>query len=138
MPAVVDADGMVVGRLSTFIAKRLLKGEEIVIVNAQNAIISGSRDAIIEEFHARVRRGSTRKGPYYPRMPDRILRRAVRGMLPYQRSRGKKAYQNLRVFIGVPDEYSKNKAETIPNARKPGLHAYMKLGDISKVLGAKF
>ena len=138
MASVIDADGLVVGRLSTFVAKRLLKGEEIVIVNAQDAIISGSRDAIIDEFHARIRRGSTRKGPFYPRMPDRMLRRAVRGMLPYQKPRGKKAYQNLRVFIGVPSEYSKNKAETIPNAKRPGLHTYMKLGDISIVLGAKF
>ena len=138
MVTVINADMNIVGRLSTFVAKRLLQGEEIAIVNAQNALISGSRDAIVREYKARFVRGSQRKGPFYPKMPDRILRRAVRGMLPYQTPRGKKAYQNLRVFIGIPSKYTGEAQEVIEKAKKPGLHRCVKLGDLSNVLGAKF
>jgi large subunit ribosomal protein L13 len=134
---VVDASGLVMGRMSTHVAKRLLKGEDIVIVNAENAIITGGRDAIIREFNARRARGSERKGPFYPRMSDRILRRAVRGMLPYQKPRGKIAFQKLQVYIGVPKGFASSKTITFADAKKPYLTEYLKLGELSRILGAK-
>jgi large subunit ribosomal protein L13 len=137
MATVINADGLVVGRLATNVAKRLLKGDEIVIVNAEQAIIAGSRDALVAEFKQRRFVGSERKGPYYPRMPDRILRRAIRGMLPYRRGPGKAALHRLEVYIGIPSQYASSKAISIENARKPNLYEYMKLGEISKILGAK-
>jgi large subunit ribosomal protein L13 len=138
MAVIIDADGLVVGRLATSVAKQLLKGDEVVILNAEKAIIAGSRDAIVREFKWRRRVGSERKGPYYPRMPDRILRRAVRGMLPYRRKPGKDALHRLEVYIGVPGSYADSaaKAATVENARKPGLREWMSLGDISNILGA--
>ena len=42
--AVIDANGLILGRLASTVAKRLLSGdEEIHIVNAEKAVISGSR-----------------------------------------------------------------------------------------------
>ena len=135
---VIDADRLVMGRLSTHVAKRLLNGEEVVVVNADKALIAGSRDAIIDEFQARRKRGSQRKGPYYPKMPDRILRRSVRGMLPYRKSRGKNALHNLKVYTGIPKEHADSKPVTVPEAKKPDLYDYMELGVLSKILGAEF
>jgi large subunit ribosomal protein L13 len=137
MTTVIDASELVVGRLATNVAKRLLKGDEIVIVNAEMAVFAGRRDALINEFVHRREQGSTRKGPFYPRMPDRILRRAIRGMLPYRRSPGKDALHRLHVFVGVPVDYLSTKPETIREANKPLLRDFMHIGEISKVLGAK-
>ncbi len=137
MAAVIDATGLVMGRLATTVAKRLLKGEEIVIVNADKAVIAGSRDTLVDEFIHKREQGSERKGPYYPRMPDRILRRAVRGMLPYRRTPGKEALHRLHVFVGVPAEYSDSKRETVTGAYKPYLRESASLGEISRVLGAR-
>jgi large subunit ribosomal protein L13 len=138
--AVIDATDHILGRLSTHIAKRLLKGEEIVVVNAQGAVLSGSRAAILEEFqHRRGRAGHVmkRKGPYYPRRPDRILRRTVRGMLPHQQPKGRDAYRRLKVYVGVPDEFEGMEPESIPEAIRPGRAKLIRLGEISEVLGYK-
>jgi large subunit ribosomal protein L13 len=133
----IDADGAVLGRLASEVAKRLLGGEDITVVNAEKALVTGSKGNLM--FHYKQQRviGSTRKGPFFPRMPDRILRRTVRGMLPFNQYRGRSAYKRLKVFIGVPRELGKFQAEkagarTLTNPR------HMPLGDISHLLGAKF
>ena len=135
MATIIDVSNHVVGRLATNLAKRLLKGEEIVLINADKAIITGGRDAILTEFKWRRFVGSERKGPYYPRMSDRILRRSIRGMLPWRRSPGKAALRRLQVFVGTPDEYAGKKTEIVKGAMKIGVQG-MELGEISKVLGS--
>ena len=103
----INAEGLVVGRLASNVAKQILNGEEVIIVNAEKALISGSRKAILTEYQGRRKLTHARKGPHYPRMPDRILKRTVRGMIPYQTPRGRTAYKNLKVYIGVPKEFEK-------------------------------
>ncbi len=133
--AVVDADGAILGRLSSSIAKRLLNGEEITIINAEKVLISGSAQKSYEEYFSAYQRGKAIKGPYYPRMPDGILRRAVRGMLPIKTSRGKNAYRNLKVYTGVPRVIGDAKPEI---QQKPARgKRYTRLGEISKLLGAR-
>lgn len=131
---VIDATDTVMGRLASYVAKRLLEGEEIVIINAEKAIITGNKKDIMEKYFIRRRVGSQRKGPYYPRMPDRILRRCVKGMLPYKKPSGKSAYKRLKVFIGVPRKYENEDAIKI--AVKMPIVKYIYLGDVSKLLGA--
>jgi large subunit ribosomal protein L13 len=133
----IDADGAVLGRLASEVAKRLLKGEDITVVNAEKALVTGSKGDLM--FHYKEQRfiGSTRKGPFFPRMPDRILRRTVRGMLPFNQYRGRSAYKRLKVFIGVPRELGKFQAEKT-GARALTNPRYMPLGEISRLLGAKF
>jgi large subunit ribosomal protein L13 len=131
---IIDASGAVVGRLATIVAKRLLNGEEIVIVNSERAIITGKKEAIKEEYMKRREIGSSRKGPFFPRTPDRILKRAVRGMLPYQKPRGRKAYKNLKAFIGKPKEFDGKEVESIDRAMKSPAD-YVTLGDLAKYMG---
>ncbi|MGQ9582286.1 MAG: 50S ribosomal protein L13 [Thermoplasmatota archaeon] len=133
--ALIDADGAVLGRLASTVARRLLTGEEITVVNAEKAIITGSRSNVLEHYRTMRRTGSTRKGPYYPRMPDRILRRTVRGMLPFDRHRGRSAFRRLKVFIGVPRELGGLERERV-GVKRLTSPRYITLGEVSRMLGA--
>jgi len=113
---VIDAKGLILGRMASIVAKRLLNGEKIIIVNAGGAVISGDRYNIIREAHDYLQIGHPGKGPLHPRRPDRIVKRAVRGMLPYKSPRGREALKRLRVYVGVPSELKGMSMETIPEA----------------------
>ena len=135
MVSVIDAKGAVLGRLCTHVAKRLLEGETIVIVNSEAAIISGSVDMIKKRYRFKREVGTHRKGPFYPRMPDQIVKRTVRGMIPYQSSHGREAFRRLKCFIGVPSEFEKASIETIESAVKKPVK-FMTVAQVSRELGA--
>lgn len=138
--AVIDASGLILGRLSSHVAKRLRNGEEVVIINAEKAVISGNRAQLLKFYMHRTKRGlsqSKAKGPYYPRTADRILKRTVRGMVEYKKPAGRAALKRLKVYLGVPKELKSAKAETVEGASKPHLVKYVYLGDITKEMGAK-
>ena len=78
-----------------------------------------------------------RKGPYYPRMPHMMLKRAIRGMIPYQKPRGREAFKRLKVDVGKPKSLEGN-IEMVDGAKKNKSTKYVTLGEVSKVLGAKF
>lgn len=136
--AVINAEGLVLGRMASAVAKRLLDGEDIVILRAEKARIVGSKKAIIEEYIHKFRRGGLRKGPYYPKMPDRIVRRTVRGMLPYQKPRGKEAYKRLDVHVGMPQEYAEEELESIEEAKVKDATIGLEVGEVSKALGSNY
>ncbi|WNY25501.1 50S ribosomal protein L13 [Methanolapillus millepedarum] len=137
---VIDANGLILGRLSSVVAKRLLNGETIDIINAEKAVISGSRANIFADYEHSVERGRPEYGPYFPKRPDKIMKRTVRGMLPYKRQSGRKALSNLKVYVGVPAEFQGKKTETVEDASMERLSSrkYVRLGDVSKKLGANF
>ena len=133
---IINADGLILGRMASVIAKRLLKGEKIAVVNAEKAIISGKRKSKVREAKEFLEVGHPGKGPMHPRRPDRILRRTVRGMLPYKQPKGKQAYKRLRVFIGVPEELKNREMETIEEAQAKKLTCpYLTLGELAKEIG---
>jgi large subunit ribosomal protein L13 len=135
---VVDASGLVLGRAASLIAKRLLSGESIVVVNAEQSVVTGSRRQVLEHYTAARARGSKRTGPHFPRHPDRIFRRTVRGMLPHLKTRGKVAFGRLEVFIGVPEAWKSAKPETLDRAKaRPALIAPLTLAEVSRLLGAR-
>jgi large subunit ribosomal protein L13 len=133
--SIIDADGLILGRLASHVAKRLLNGEEIIIVNAEKALITGGKEDVIAHYRHRRDVGGARKGPLYPRTPHMILKRSVRGMLPFKKPRGRNAYKRLKVHISIPRELVKKKFETIEGASQLSTQRYMSLGDVSKVLG---
>lgn len=134
-PAVVDADGLVLGRLCTHVAKRLLDGEQISVVRAERAVISGDRNEIVQRYRDKRNLGTQRKGPFFPRTPDRILKRAIRGMVPYQKPRGREALARLRVFMGVPTELAGADAATVPDATSEALVSFITLAELAEALG---
>jgi large subunit ribosomal protein L13 len=134
---VVDVSGLVLGRASSLIAKRLLRGESIIVVNAEKSVVTGSRQSVLHFYIANRARGSVRSGPHYPRYPDRIFRRTVRGMLPHLKTRGKEAFDRLEVFIGCPAELSGVARQSLEDAQAPhALRPALTLAEISRLLGA--
>lgn len=138
MVEVIDATGLVMGRLSTHVAKTLLKNKELeyAIVNAERTIVSGNKKMVLNKYKAKRALNHPRKGPYFPRFPDRILKRAIRGMLPYQQDKGRQALKRVKVYMGVPLELEGKKTITVESAKNQGLTQYVELAEISKVLGA--
>jgi len=140
MVKIIDATDLVLGRLAARVAKLALHGEEIVILNCEKAIISGKQHVVLGKFQAREKRVRPFKGPFRKRMPDRIVRHAIKGMLPHGRwsedSRGRAAYDKIKCFIGVPDDYKNQKIETMPEISSDNLKTsnFVKIGMISELL----
>ncbi|MGI0128929.1 MAG: 50S ribosomal protein L13, partial [Thermoplasmata archaeon] len=136
-PKVVDVSGLVLGRAASLIAQRLLKGEEIVVINAEKSVVTGPRSSVLAHYTEARARGSVRSGPHFPRYPDRIFRRTVRGMLPHLKTRGKEALDRLEVHIGVPQALRDRPSESLTTAHaRPALRSPITLGEISRLLGA--
>ena len=138
--AVIDANNLILGRMASIVAKRLLNGEEIKIINAEKTIISGRKDATFERYRKYADRGSREFGPYFPRRPDQLVAMTIRGMIPHKKMTGRQAYDRLKVYIGVPPELSKEQATTLENASIMRLSTsnYAVLGDLSRRLGSKY
>lgn len=133
---VVDASGLILGRMASVVAKRLLMGENIVIVNAEKAAISGRRLSRVREAMAFLDVGHPRKGPYHPRRPDQIVRRTIRGMLPHKIPRGQQALRRLHVYLGLPEEFRGSQLETIGDANVGKLKCpYVSVGDFAREIG---
>ncbi|MDH7516896.1 MAG: 50S ribosomal protein L13 [Candidatus Thermoplasmatota archaeon] len=137
MVTIIDANGATLGRLSTSVAKRLLNGEEIVVVNSEKAVVSGKKTSLKEIYTHKRELGTYRKGPFYPRMPDKIVKRTIRGMIPYQTPKGRLAFKRLKCYVGVPKEFEGKKFEVIETAKKQ-LVDYMTVDEISRSLGANY
>lgn len=126
------------GRAASLIAKRLLNGEHIVVVNAEKSVVTGSRTEVIQHYTEARARGSKRSGPHFPRYADRIFRRTVRGMLPHLKTRGKEALDRLEVHLGVPPEYQGATTESLAGAKaRSGLRPPTTLAEVTILLGAR-
>ncbi|MFX0169852.1 MAG: 50S ribosomal protein L13 [Candidatus Hodarchaeota archaeon] len=138
-PLLVDANNTVAGRLASVVAKQLLQGEHVIVINAEKAVLSGNRASLVQEYKESLgirTRSAPWKGPFHPRQPDRILRRIIRGMVPWKKDRGRKAMRRLRVYTGLPEGVkSKRHLDLTENLRKGRNTVY--LGDIARELGWK-
>jgi len=131
---VVDARDCILGRVASQVAERAMDGERIAIVNAERAVITGSRDDVMSVYRDRVRVGSDR-GPYYPKRPDGIFKRAVRGMIPYKTTKGREAFENVRVYLGNPYDEDPTVLDETSLDRLSNIK-FVSLGEISEQLGA--
>lgn len=133
---VVDAENQILGRLASEVAKLLKEGQEVCVVNAEKCIITGNKDNIFENYRRFLEIGSRYKGPFYPKSPERIVKRTVRGMLPKNRS-GRKMLKNLKAHIGIPREFEKSFKIKFENSdlAKLKMKKFTTLLEVSKVLG---
>lgn len=137
---VVDAKDKVLGRVASTVAKALLGGKKVVIVNAELAFVTGNKIALISKYRTRLNlqeKENPEHSPYWPRRPDMLVRRVVRGMLPYHKKpSGKTAYRNLRVFMGVPSMLSKAKFTVIETKEPKKMYVkYLYVKELSQLLG---
>jgi large subunit ribosomal protein L13 len=113
----INAEGLILGRMASKVAKKLLNGEEVIIVNAEKSVLSGKKKSKVAEAKEFLEVGAPMRGPFHSRRPDRILRKTIRGMLPFKQPKGKNAYKKLKVFMGVPDELRDQKMDTFTEAQ---------------------
>lgn len=142
MTTVIDAEDLILGRFSSKIAGRLLDGEQITIVNAEKAIVTGRKEDTLQKYEDRWNKKmlvNPRKGPFYPRGVNKIIRRTIRGMLPWKKDKGKKAFKRLKVYSEVPEKFENHDKEKIDGAHASNLSTlkYMTVGEISRYLGGK-
>ncbi len=136
---IFDAENIVVGRLGAKAAKAALLGDKVVIVNIEKAIITGNRRTVIDAWKAKTNIRTSynpRKGPFHQRRPDKMVRKMIRGMLPWPRPRGRDALKRIHVFMGVPDEYADKEKIVLEDSKYRSLtRKYITVGDLSHELG---
>jgi large subunit ribosomal protein L13 len=126
--------------MASMVARRAMSGEEIAIVNAEKTVISGSRARVLANYGQKRTRGSREGGPFFPRRPDHIVKRTIRGMLPYKRTVGSDAFKRVRVYVGVPVEFAGSEREVLEDAHMNRLNTpkFVTVGAVSTFLGAKY
>lgn len=138
-PVLLDARNQILGRFASYAAKHAIEGETVIVLNAEKAVISGRRRSIVEEAKRRLETrtlGAQSTAPVHQRRPDLYMRRVIRGMLPWKKAKGKAAFHRVRVFIGVPEEYSSKTPTKVPGADASKLLSpYMTLEDLAKEIG---
>lgn len=103
---IINAEGAILGRISSLAAKQTLLGKEVVVVNCNKVIITGRKEAAIKNYLEKKRKGgSSQSGPYIHSSPEKILKRTIRGMLPYKKGKGLAALKRIRCYNEVPEKY---------------------------------
>src|SRR3989344_5976141 len=135
---IINAENLIIGRLASYAAKQALLGEQVDIINSEKAVIIGDKQVLLADYRKKLVMGTPYKGPFFPRTPDRILKRTIRGMLPYKQPKGRNALKRIKCHIGAPEEI-KGHPITIENAniKKTKSLRYISLEKLSKLLRGK-
>lgn len=137
--SVYDAKGKVLGRFASAVARELLAGKSIAVINAERAIIVGNRDVIVKKYFTRLNlqeKENPEFSPYWPRRPDMLVKRAIRGMLPRAKPHGRAAYRKLMVFVGTPSAFSKVKPIEIKTKDANTIYMpHVTIEELSRFLG---
>lgn len=136
---IVDGTNQIAGRLCSHVAKMLINGSRVSIVNSENIMFSGSKEMVINEYRKFLEISSITNpkfGPFHPRRPDTMITKMVRGMLPKNKPSGQTSLKRLRVYLGVPNELKSKKTMQFDDAkiRKPAPY-YITLGDLGRTVG---
>jgi len=139
MEIYINASNLIAGRIASYAAKKSLLGNNITILNCESAIITGNRNNILAKYKRLRSMGNTSNGPFVPRLPDRFLRRIIRGMLPYKKPRGRDAFHRIMCYKGVPEEFKEKKMITLPDSdvSKTKSMRFLEVKEICSILGGK-
>ena len=138
---VIDATDCIAGRMCSHVSKLLLRGNRVLVVNSERAMLSGDRYKTIDLYKEFLEINSVTNpihGPFHPRRPDTILTKMVRGMIPKTKTSGIEAFKRLRVYIGTPDQLRNMKTESFEDAkitRSPS--RYISVGEVARQIGWK-
>lgn len=135
----VDATNQIAGRLSSKVAKLLISGRRVVVVNAEKSLISVSRTSVVRQWQEKLEIASHVNpiyGPIHPRRPDNILKRMIRGMVPRKKMKGVLAMKRLRVYVGLPEGVDVAKLTQFKDTTAPRpVPVYVTMKELSKTLG---
>ncbi|BDQ31474.1 MULTISPECIES: 50S ribosomal protein L13 [Nitrosopumilus] len=139
-PIVVDGTNHIAGRLSSYVAKLLIKGNRVSIVNCEKIMMSGTRVNQIKEYREFLEINSVinpKHGPVHYRRPDTLIAKMIRQMLPFDRKpSGKESYQRLRTYIGSPKEIKSLEKIQFEKAKiKKTAANYTSVGELCRIIG---
>jgi large subunit ribosomal protein L13 len=134
---IVNGENLILGRLASHVAKLALLGEEVSVVNCNNIIVTGSKSNIIKNYKRKITMGNPFYGPFFPKRPERILKRSIRGMLPSKQPRGREALSIVKCYNDLPENVKVEEMVTFEdaNVKKNKTLKFMKLIDICKEIG---
>jgi len=134
--AVVDGNSMIFGRLASQVAKKLLAGEEVHLINAEKLVLMGNPQQIRERYLTKrgiKAKGRPEKSPVWSRVPHMLVKRMVRGMLPRETMRGRAALRRLKAYTGNPQKLA---ADTkFEQAAFDGLSKHVTILELCKTIG---
>ncbi|MFW9825205.1 MAG: 50S ribosomal protein L13 [Candidatus Thorarchaeota archaeon] len=114
----IDATNKILGRLCSQAAKKVLLGEYLVIINAKDAIISGTKRNILDKYLTRLNISTATnplRGPFHERRPDTFMRRVIKQMLPRKKLRGKEALKRVHIYISdIPERFKSRYQKLVP------------------------
>lgn len=135
---IVDAKDIILGRLSSFVAKQVLLGNNVEVINCEEAVISGKKANVFANYIRRIDRKAPGKGPYLFRRPDMFVKRTIRGMLPFKKPRGQEAFKRIRCHVGIPEDLKSEKIIKIDAAsEKIILTDRFKVKDVCRAIGGR-
>ena len=125
----IDAEGLVVGRLATVVANRLRgkhkpsftphvdDGDNVVIMNADKVVFTGKKftDKVYywHTGHPGGIKERTAEKILGGRFPERVLKKAVERMLPKESPLARKQMTHLRIYTGAEHPHAAQNPETI-------------------------
>ena len=124
---IIDGKNATMGRLASYVAKQALRGEKLIVLNCKEVIITGNRQFIKEDYQQRRRRvGSNQKGPRVSQTPEKIVKKAIRGMLPNHRwGRGKEVLKKIKCYNETPKEFE-DKKKIVAGKEKGNKYVFVK------------
>ena len=138
-PIVIDGTNHIAGRLSSNVAKLLLQGNRVTVINSEKIMISGKKNSIVNEYNQFLKISSIlhpKHGPFHPRRPDTMINRMIRGMLPRDKPSGREALRRLRVYVGVPkDVKSLEKIHLEKAIIRKSSASYTSVGELGRKVG---
>ncbi|MBS3099326.1 50S ribosomal protein L13 [Candidatus Pacearchaeota archaeon] len=131
MKIVIDATGGILGRIAAYSAKQSLLGKEVIVVNCNEALITGEKNAIVEKYR-RLRRmaGWSLKGPKILKTPERIMKRTIRGMLAHKKGRGSDAFKRIKCYNKIPNEFENVEKIELKRELRVKAHALKRIEEL--------
>lgn len=124
---VVDAEGLVLGRMATKVAKILRGkykasftphvdcGDNVIVINAEKVVLTGKKmtDKVYLR-HTGYPGGQRKQSPedLLAKYPERLVEKAVKGMLPKNRL-GRRLFTNLHVVVGAEHKFEAQKPKVV-------------------------
>jgi large subunit ribosomal protein L13 len=137
--SVYDAKGKILGRFASTVARDLIAGKRVAVINAEGAVIVGSKRVIFDKYTTRLNlqeKQNPEHSPYWSRRSDMLVKLAIRGMLPKEKRTGADAYRRLMVFSGVPEQLNKVKPIEIKTKDVNTIYMpHVTIKELSRALG---
>ncbi|MEM4367270.1 MAG: 50S ribosomal protein L13 [Candidatus Anstonellales archaeon] len=135
---IYDCEGLILGRAATQIAKEIIKGEEVAVVNCEKMLISNPEFA--EKRYKQKRslqyKADPEKSPKYPKIPHLFVKKSISGMVPRKKMKGRNALKKLMVYEGVPEEFKGKEMLSIEAAKVKNEDVkYITVYELCKKLG---